>query len=235
MNNAQGGYRIIDFNGIDLINEETLNTSIYPIIESTYKSKAFLITNIVINHIEYNSTFVSIKLNNSNYEFEVYGRHISVSSDKITSKEIKESVKKFYNYNISLNDIIDIYIKDNTSEKIKARIYFNIYNQVNKEWSTPILQHNFPVLGTVLIEYDYNGNHYIANGNIYSIRQIILSSITYNDIIVSSFSNNVINTTTMSKESVLIPWGSDYPNGGARRNEFFAKRVETTSYNVITI
>lgn len=236
MNNAQGGYRIIDFKGIDLINEETLNTSIYPIIESTYKSKAFLITNIVINHIEYNSTFVSIKLNNSNYEFEVYGRHISVSSDKITSKEIKESVKKFYNYNISLNDIIDIYIKDNTREnKIKARIYFNIYNQVNKEWSTPILQHNFPVLGTVLIEYDYNDNHYIANGNINSIRQVTLSAITYNEITVSSFSNNVINTTNMTKESMYIPWGSDYPNGGTRHNEFFAKHVETTSCNVITI
>lgn len=43
MNNAQGGYRIIDFKGIDLADEETLNNSIYPIIESTYKSKAFLI------------------------------------------------------------------------------------------------------------------------------------------------------------------------------------------------
>lgn len=33
MNNAQGGYRIIDFNGIDLIKEETLNTCIYKAIE----------------------------------------------------------------------------------------------------------------------------------------------------------------------------------------------------------
>lgn len=30
MNNAQGGYRIIDFNGIDLADEETLNNSILP-------------------------------------------------------------------------------------------------------------------------------------------------------------------------------------------------------------
>ena len=91
MNNAQGGYRIIDFNGIDLINEETLNNSIYPIIESTYKSKAFLITNIFIDKVEQHSTFVSIKLNNSNYEFELYGYQIVVSLNKITIKKIKST------------------------------------------------------------------------------------------------------------------------------------------------
>lgn len=39
MNNAQGGYIIIDFNGIDLINEETLNTNIYMAIEKVINQK----------------------------------------------------------------------------------------------------------------------------------------------------------------------------------------------------
>ena len=205
MNNAQGGYRIIDFNGIDLINEETLNNSIYPIIESTYKSKAFLITNIFINKVELNSTFVSIKLNNSNYEFELYGRHIVVSPDKITSQEIK-SITTFYNYNISLNDVANIYIiNSQESNIIKARFHINIYQQVNQVWTTPILRNNFPIVGTVTIEYDYNNNHYIAIGNIKELRQIALSGSYYNHLVVENFSNGVINTTTMQHESNIVP------------------------------
>lgn len=236
MNNAQGGYRIIDFNGIDLINEETLNTSIYPIIESTYKSKAFLITNIFINKVELNSTFVSIKLNNSNYEFELYGRHIVVSPDKIIIREIRTTTI-FYNYNISINNIASIYvINSQESNIIKARFHINIYQPVNRVWTEPILMNNFPIVGIVTIEYDYNDNHYIAIGNIKKLEQIALSGKYYNHLVVENFSNGVINTTTMQHESNIIPWGSKHPTYETKQsNQFYLSRVEKISYNTITI
>lgn len=85
MNNAQGGYRIIDFSGIDLINEETLNTSIYNSIEESYKSKALLLSNIVIDKVEYNAVFKEIKHIDNYYTFEVYDRIIKVYADKVES------------------------------------------------------------------------------------------------------------------------------------------------------
>jgi hypothetical protein len=236
MNNAQGGYRIIDFNGIDLINEETLNNSIYPIIESTYKSKAFLITNIFIDKVEQHSTFVSIKLNNSNYEFELYGYQIVVSLNKITIKKIK-STFTFYNYNISLNDTANIYVTNSQeSNFIKARFHVNIYQQVNRVWTEPILRSNFPIVGIVTIEYDYNNNHYIAIGNIKELKQIALSGSYFNHLVVENFSKGVINTTTMQHENTIIPWGSKHPtNNSIQSNQFYLSRVEKTSYNTVTI
>lgn len=85
MNNAQGGYRIIDFNGIDLINEETPNTSIYKAIEESYKSKALLLSNIVIDKVEYNAVFKEIKHIDNYYTFEAYDRIIKVYADKVES------------------------------------------------------------------------------------------------------------------------------------------------------
>lgn len=85
MNNAQGGYRIIDFNGIDLINKETPNTYIYKSIEESYKSKAFLLSNIVIDKVEYNAVFKEIKHIDNYFTFEVYDRIIKVYADKVES------------------------------------------------------------------------------------------------------------------------------------------------------
>lgn len=236
MNNAQGGYRIIDFNGIDLADEETLNNSIYPIIESTYKSKAFLITNIFINEVEHNSTFVSIKLNNSNYEFELYGYHIVVSPDKITIKKVNSKIT-FYNYNISLNDIANIYvINSDDTNVVKARFHLNIYQQVSNVWPEPILRNLFPIAGTVTIEYDYNNNHYIAIGKIKALNQMALSGIYYNRLFAYDFSNGVINTTTMQHESIIIPWGSKHPtNENKEPNQFYLSQIEKTSYKTTTI
>ena len=235
MNNTQGGYRIIDFSGIDLINEETLNNSIYPIIESTYKSKAFLITNIFIDEVEHNSTFVSIKLNNRNYEFELYGYHIVVSPDKITIKKVK-SIIQFYNYNISLNDIANIYvINSDDANVVKARFYLNIYQQVRVVWAEPILRNLFPIAGTVTIEYDYNNNHYIAIGSIRSLDQLNFSGSYYNHLRISNFDNGVINTTTMEYETNVIPWGSKHPTQLNKKvkNEFFLSTIEKTTYKTI--
>lgn len=236
MNNAQGGYRIIDFNGIDLADEETLNNSIYPIIESTYKSKAFLITNIFIDGVEYNSTFVPIKLNNSNYEFELYGRHIVVSPDKITTKKVN-SLITLYNYNISLNDVANIYvINSEDSNIVKARFHLNIYQHTDRVWTEPILKNLFPIAGTVTIEYDYNNNHYVAIGNIKALDQIPISGIYYNRLIVENFNNGVINTTTMQRENNIIPWGSkEPPNDYKKSNYFYLSLVEKTRYKITAI
>lgn len=236
MNNGQGGYRIIDFNGIDLADEETLNNSIYPIIESTYKSKAFLITNIFINEVEHNSTFVSIKLNNSNYEFELYGHHIVVSPDKITIKKVKSTIT-LYNYNISLNDIADIYvINSEDTNVVKARFHINIYQQVSGVWTEPVLRNLFPIVGSVTIEYDYNNNHYIAIGSIRSLDQLIFSGSYYNQLRISDFSNGVINTTTMQYETNVIPWGSKNPSQSNKvKNQFYLSTFEKVKYKTITI
>lgn len=85
MNNAQGGYRIIDFKGVDLINEETPNTNIYKAIEESYKSKALLLSNIVIDKVEYNAVFNEIKHIDNYYTFEAYDRIIKVYADKVES------------------------------------------------------------------------------------------------------------------------------------------------------
>ena len=85
MNNTQGGYKIIDFKGIDLINEETSNTSIYKAIEESYKSKALLLSNIVIDKVEYNAVFKEIKHIDDYYTFEMYDRVIKVYADKVES------------------------------------------------------------------------------------------------------------------------------------------------------
>ena len=231
MNNAQGGYRIIDFKGIDLADEETLNNSIYPIIESTYKSKAFLITNIFINEVEHNSTFVSIKLNNSNYEFELYGYHIVVSPDKITIKKVN-SIITLYNYNISLNDIANIYVINSEDANIvKARFHLNIYQPVNRVWTEPILRNLFPIVGTVTIEYDYNNNHYIAIGSILSLDQLNFSGSYYNQLRISNFDNGVINSTTMEYETNVIPWGSKRPTQSNKvNNTFYLSTFEKTKF-----
>ena len=236
MNNAQGGYRIIDFKGIDLADEETLNNSIYPIIESTYKSKAFLITNIFINEVEHNSTFVSIKLNKSNYEFELYGYHIVVSPDKITIKKVN-SIITLYNYNISLNDIANIYvINSEESNIVKARFHLNIYQQVSQVWTEPILRNLFPIVGIVTIEYDYNNNHYIAIGSIRSLDQLNFSGSYYNQLYIRDFNNGVINTTTMKYETNVIPWGSKHPTQSDKvKNKFYLSAFEKTNYKTITI
>lgn len=236
MNNAQGGYRIIDFKGIDLADEETLNNSIYPIIESTYKSKAFLITNIFINEVEHNSAFVSIKLNKSNYEFELYGYYIVVSPDKITIKKVN-SIIRLYNYNISLNDIANIYvINSEDTNVVKARFHLNIYQQVSGVWTEPILRNLFPIVGTVTIEYDYNNNHYIAIGSIRSLDQVNFSGSYYNQLRISDFNNGVINTTTMEYETNVIPWGSQHPTQLNKvKNQFYLSTFEKTRYNNIVI
>lgn len=85
MNSAQGGYKLIDFKGIDLINEETPNTIIYKAIEESYKSKALLLSNIVIDKVEYNAVFKEIKHIDNYYTFEMYDRIIKVYADKVES------------------------------------------------------------------------------------------------------------------------------------------------------
>lgn len=97
MNNAQGGYKIIDFKGIDLINEETSNTSIYKDIEESYKSKALLLSNIVIDKVEYNAVFKEIKHIDNYYVFEAYDRIIKVYADKIES--LPYIIEKTIDYN----------------------------------------------------------------------------------------------------------------------------------------
>lgn len=110
MNNAQGGYRIIDFKGIDLINEETPNTNIYESIEESYKSKALLLCNIVIDKVEYNAVFKEIKHIDNYYTFEVYDRIIKVYADKV------ESLPKF---EIKTIDYTQIPTEDSGNKTIK--------------------------------------------------------------------------------------------------------------------
>lgn len=122
MNTNLGGYRIIDFNGIDLINEETLNTSIYKAIEESYKSKALLLSNIVIDKVEYNAVFKEIKHIDNYYTFEAYDRIIKVYTDKVES--LPYIIEKTIDYN-TLKDAegVTTHIKElNISSQQSSRI-----------------------------------------------------------------------------------------------------------------
>ena len=59
-----GGYKIIDLYGIDLINEETLNNSVYEQIEKANKNKPLCIVNIVKDKIEYQAQFINVNIDN---------------------------------------------------------------------------------------------------------------------------------------------------------------------------
>lgn len=139
MNNAQGGYRIIDFNGIDLINEETLNTTIYKSIEESYKSKALLLSNIVIDKVEYNAVFKEIKHIDNYYTFEAYDRIIKVYADKVESMPSLENITDITTlhydntnnaYVYSLNYNAKLILKNNQTLLIESKkdnqlIYIN--------------------------------------------------------------------------------------------------------------
>lgn len=139
MNNAQGGYRIIDFNGIDLINEETLNTTIYKSIEENYKSKALLLSNIVIDKVEYNAVFKEIKHIDNYYTFEAYDRIIKVYADKVESMPSLEIITDITTlhydntnnaYVYSLNYNAKLILKNNQTLLIESKkdnqlIYIN--------------------------------------------------------------------------------------------------------------
>lgn len=120
MNNAQGGYKIIDFKGIDLINEETSNTSIYKAIEESYKSKALLLSNIVINKVEYNAVFKEIKHIDNYYTFEVYDRIIKVFDDKIES--LPNIIIKTIDYNNLKNSEVETVKEIDISSQQSSRI-----------------------------------------------------------------------------------------------------------------
>lgn len=139
MNNAQGGYRIIDFNGIDLINEKTLNTTIYKSIEESYKSKALLLSNIVIDKVEYNAVFKEIKHIDNYYTFEAYDRIIKVYADKVESMPSLENITDITTlhydntnnaYVYSLNYNAKLILKNNQTLLIESKkdnqlIYIN--------------------------------------------------------------------------------------------------------------
>lgn len=118
---------------------------------------------------------------------------------------------------------------------VKARFHLNIYQQVNRVWTEPILRNIFPIVGTVTIEYDYNNNHYIAIGSIRSLDQLNFSGSYYNLLRISDF-NRVINTTTMEYETNVIPWGSKHPTNETKQsNQFYLSTFEKTKYNTIVI
>lgn len=130
MNNTQGGYKIIDFKGIDLINEETPNTSIYKAIEESYKSKALLLTNIVIDKVEYNAVFKEIKHIDDYYTFEMYDRIIKVYADKVES--MPETIIKTIDYNTLENSDIEDIKQINISTQQSSRITITNFEQDKK-------------------------------------------------------------------------------------------------------
>lgn len=130
MNNAQGGYRIIDLKGIDLINEETPNTNIYKAIEESYKSKALLLSNIVIDNVEYNAVFKEIKHIDNYYTFEMYDRIIKVYTDKVES--MPNIIIKTIDYNTLENSDVEDIKQINISTQQSSRITITNFEQDKK-------------------------------------------------------------------------------------------------------
>lgn len=178
MNNAQGGYKIIDFKGIDLINEETSNTSIYKAIEESYKSKALLLSNIVIDKVEYNAVFKEIKHIDNYYTFEMYDRIIKVYDNKVESLPTLEV--KTIDFNTLEMHSRDENVKDYNIENVKHSYEITITNMTDENILVVNVDTNsneqFIFLSDGMFNYDIGGS---------------IESTSTSMISITSFSNNL--------------------------------------------
>ena len=121
-----GGYKIIDLQGLDLVNMQLDSTKIEKIfndIESTYKTKALLFDNYKINGIEQNATFSSAIVKNSGFEIALGDYKLLIKNDSV-----EDSTLHLYRHRI------DIELNDSNGHG--GYIYFNIYNTYKNDYIT---------------------------------------------------------------------------------------------------
>ena len=207
-----GGYQLIDFKGIDLINEETPNNSVYEQIEKANKNKPLCIVNIVKDKIEYQAQFINVNVDNSNFTFYLLDRFIKVSPTKVESlslvKNIDATVANNYDLDIN-NDLLSYNHTEIISFTQSEIVYdFNIYPVENIElpyniiFTNPIGVYSYKVTTEPTNEtiIDFDGFSYTMNTadskyymgyaiKIYNLKQIVIKVIDRN--IYLSFFNGV--------------------------------------------
>lgn len=78
-----GGYKIIDFKGADLITPQTIK-GIYSAIKGT--NKALLLANIVISGKEYDNLFLPVLVSGSDFTFSLDGHNVTITNaDLVTA------------------------------------------------------------------------------------------------------------------------------------------------------
>lgn len=78
-----GGYKIIDFKGLDLITPRTIK-GIYSEIKNT--NKALLLSNVVISNKEYDDLFLPVLVSGSNFTFSLDGHNVTITNaDLVTA------------------------------------------------------------------------------------------------------------------------------------------------------
>ena len=181
-----GGYYLIDFKGIDLINEETLNNNVYEQIEKANKNKPLCIVNIVKDKIEYQAQFINIVVDNSNFTFYLLDRFIKVSPSKIESLPIvNNKTIDVNNYNLDItNDFLSYnhteiisFTKTNSVITCDFKPIENIENPYNIIITNPIGPYKFTIEQTPSLgnEINFEGYSYSINeyGGKYYIEYLI--------------------------------------------------------------
>lgn len=78
-----GGYKIIDFKGVDLITSQTIK-GIHSAIKST--NKALLLSNVVISGTEYDDLFLPVLVSGSDFKFTLNGYTVTITeADLVTA------------------------------------------------------------------------------------------------------------------------------------------------------
>ena len=76
-----GGYKILDFKGVNITAEGTKIAGIYEAIEGN--NKATLLTGVVINGTKYDDAFALLTVNGSAFEVTINGNKIVIDSEDL--------------------------------------------------------------------------------------------------------------------------------------------------------
>lgn len=78
-----GGYKIIDFKGVDILTPSTIK-GIYASIKET--NKALLLSNLVISTKAYDDLFLPVLVSGNNFTFSVDGYNVTITNaDLVTA------------------------------------------------------------------------------------------------------------------------------------------------------
>lgn len=111
----KGGYKIIDLKNVDLTTENLKIDGIYNAIESNHR-KAIMLSGIVIDGVEKDDCYVTLKIDSGNYVIEnVYGRTLTINDEDEISINIYFNVLKASDLDltnegaIEYDDVVKIY------------------------------------------------------------------------------------------------------------------------------
>lgn len=84
-----GGYKIIDLQGVALSGEAVIIDGIYEAIEGNF-GKAIMLSGFNVGGIEKDDVFVNVNVDSGNFVIEVYGQKLTITDgDEVTIKEVE--------------------------------------------------------------------------------------------------------------------------------------------------